>query len=163
MTRVKMSRRPVESFRIGRGGDGGWQIEAFEQRHDVDAAGFEHRALRQVDLVQLQPVELGLDGVLLAGQEAGADAPGPGAEAQVEAGRLDLVGVERARARQRAGLEQRRDLVVGKNACMTQFFDLFLRGDDSTPARLTQEPSGSKGTLSRGHLAGRLAATLNNR
>ena len=42
------------AFRVGRGRDVGGQREAFEQRHDVDAAGLQHRAVGEVDLVQLQ-------------------------------------------------------------------------------------------------------------
>ena len=42
------------AFRIGGGGDVGGQRQAFEQRHDVDAVGFQHRAVGQRDLVQLR-------------------------------------------------------------------------------------------------------------
>ena len=70
--------------------------------------------------MQLQPVELFGDQVVGPGQEAGAHAQGLVAEPEIEAGRLDLVGVERARRLQRAGLEQRRDVLIGKNACLPQ-------------------------------------------
>ena len=70
------------------------QRQAFEQRHDVDAARFQHRAVGETDLVQLQPVELFGDPVIGAGQEGGAHAPGLVAEPEIEAGRLDLVGIE---------------------------------------------------------------------
>ena len=105
----------------------GRQVQAFEQRHDVDAAGFEHRALGEVDLVQLQPVELLRHVVRRTRQEARAHAPGLLAEPQVEARRLDLVGIERARRGQRAGLEQRQDFLIRKNARLPHFFAPCVR------------------------------------
>ena len=59
MTRVNTSRRPVELFGLAAARQVVRQRQAFEQRHDVDAAGLEHGALRQVDGVQLQIGELG--------------------------------------------------------------------------------------------------------
>ena len=111
---------PGRALRVGRGGNVGRQRQAFQQRHDVDAAGFQHRALGEIDLVQLQPVELVGDPVVGAGQEGGAHAQGLVAEPEIEAGRLDLVGIERARRLQRARLEQRRNVLIGKNACLPQ-------------------------------------------
>ena len=62
------------AFRIGGGGDIGRQREAFEQRHDVDAAGFQHRAVGERDLVQLQFVDaLGDRGVAAAGSSRARD------------------------------------------------------------------------------------------
>ncbi len=104
------------AFRIGRCGELRRQVEAFHQRHDIDAAGLQHRAFRKVDDVQLQPVELVGDEMGRAGQEAGAHAECLGAEAQVEARRLDLVGVERRLALQPAGVEQAANGVVRQNA-----------------------------------------------
>src|SRR4029079_10823133 len=51
------------------------QVEALEQRDDVDAALLEHAARRDVYRVHRELVELVLDRAL-AGQEAGADAVG---------------------------------------------------------------------------------------
>ncbi len=51
-----------------------------------------------------------------AGQKARAHAVGDGAEAQVEARRLDLIGSERIVRANAAGLRQRRDHAVGQNA-----------------------------------------------
>ena len=45
------------AFRIGGGHDLFRQREAFQQRHDVDAVGFQHRAVGKIDLVQLQFVD----------------------------------------------------------------------------------------------------------
>ena len=66
------------------------QVEALEQRDDVDAALLEHAAGADVHRVHRELVELGLDRAL-AGQEAGADAVRGRPEAQVEARRLELV------------------------------------------------------------------------
>ncbi len=63
--------------------------------------------------MQLQPVELFGNGVAGAGQEGGAHPEGFFAEPQIEAGRLDLVCVERPRRNERAALEQRGDVLIG--------------------------------------------------
>ncbi len=39
------------TLRIGDAGDAPGKLNGFEQRHDIDTAGFQHRAMRQVDLV----------------------------------------------------------------------------------------------------------------
>ena len=78
------------AFRIGGGDDLRRQRQAFQQRHDVDAVGLQHRAVGEVDLVQLQFVDALGDGRAGTGQEAGAHAIGDVAEAQIEARRLDL-------------------------------------------------------------------------
>ena len=67
------------------------QLQAFEQRHDIDAALFQHRALGQIDRVGR---EFGQDlGHRAAAprQEAGAHPIGDLAQAQIEARRLELV------------------------------------------------------------------------
>ena len=79
------------AFRIGGGGDVVGQRQAFDQRHDVDAAGLQHRAVGERDLVQLQFVDALGDGGVRPGQEARAHAIGDLAEPQVEARGLDLV------------------------------------------------------------------------
>ena len=48
-----MSSLPVELLGFAEAEICGRQVQAFEQRHDVDAAGFEYRAVGEVDLVQL--------------------------------------------------------------------------------------------------------------
>ena len=45
------------AFRIGGGGNIVGQRQAFQQRHDIDAAGLQHRAVGQRELVQLQFVD----------------------------------------------------------------------------------------------------------
>ena len=75
------------------------QRQALEQRHDVDAAGLQHRAVGERDLVQLQLVDALGDGGARPGQEARAHAVGDLAEPQVEARRLDLVVHELVSAR----------------------------------------------------------------
>ena len=104
------------AFRIGGGGESCRQRQAFEQRHDIDAAGLQHRALRQVDRVQLQVAELGSDLRLGAREEARAHAVGHGAEAQVEAGRLQLVGQERLGQPHMPGLDQGADRLHRQDA-----------------------------------------------
>ena len=95
------------ALRVGGGGDLRRQGEAFQQRHDVDAAGLEHGAVASgrsraasAGRACRRPY------ACLAGQEAGAHAPGLVAEPEIEAGRLDLVGVERARGNQPAAPEK---------------------------------------------------------
>ena len=45
------------AFRIGGGRDVVGQRQAFQQRHDIDAAGFQHRAVAERNLVQLELVD----------------------------------------------------------------------------------------------------------
>ena len=104
------------AFRIGGGGDLVGQREAFDQRHDVDAAGFQHGAVGERDLVQLQFVDALGDRRARAGQEARAHTIGDFAEPQVEARRLDLVGREVVGGWDGARLRERRDHVVRQDA-----------------------------------------------
>ncbi len=94
MTRVNTSSRPVELFGLAAAATLCGQREAFHQRHDVDAAGFQHRAVAERDLVQLQFVDALGDRGARSGQKARAHAKGDLAEPQIEAGGLDLVGDE---------------------------------------------------------------------
>ncbi len=87
-----------------------------DQRHDVDAAGFQHRAFAERDLVQLQFVDALGHRVARTGQEAGADAKGRVAQAQVERGRLDLVLDEVVGRQNQPRLRHRGDGAVGKDA-----------------------------------------------
>ena len=103
------------AFRIGGGGNVVGQRQAFQQRHDIDAAGLQHGAVGEREFVQLQFVDaLGDRG--RAGQEAGAHAIGHLAEPQIEARRLDLVGHEFGGRQNRAAGGQRRDHAVGQDA-----------------------------------------------
>ena len=85
------------TFRIGGGGNVVRQRQAFDQRHDVDAAGLQHRAVGERDLVQLQFVDALGDRGARSRQETGAHAVGHVAQAQVEARRLNLVRRNRRR------------------------------------------------------------------
>ena len=70
--------------------------QALEQRHDVDAALLEHRpGLVELELMHGERVDLLLDRGRGAGQEARAHPVAPGAEAQVQARRLQLVRRDR--------------------------------------------------------------------
>ena len=66
--------------------------------------------------MQLQAVELVGDGVVGAGQETGADAPGALAKPQVKARRLYLVVIERPRRCERAACKQLADLAIRKDS-----------------------------------------------
>ncbi len=124
------------ALRIGRGRDVTGQVQAFQQRHDVDAAGLQHRAVGQGRSRAASAGRACPPPVRWPRQETGAHATGLFAEPEVEAGRLDLVGVERPRRRQRAGLEQRRDLGVGKDACLAQVVRLHPAWPGLFPATL---------------------------
>ena len=84
---------PGGALRIGGGRDALRQGERLLQRHDIDAAGFQHRAIGQCNPMQLQFLEPLGNRAALAGQEGGAHPAGPGPEPEIEAGRLDLVGI----------------------------------------------------------------------
>ena len=98
---------PRRALGIGRGADHGRQLEAFLQRHQIDAAALEHRAARQVDFMQLERLDALGHRMAGAGQEARAHAERDIAQAQVEAGGLYLVAVKGALRQDRALLVQR--------------------------------------------------------
>ena len=122
------------TFRIGRGRHIVRQRQAFQQRHDIDAAGFQDRAIGEREFVQLQFVDApGHRG--RAGQEAGAHAIGDIAQAQIETGGLDLVGLEFDRRQYPTVCGQLRDHPIWQNALVVQgeiechgVFTLCLRG-----------------------------------
>jgi hypothetical protein len=105
---------------LGIGGSGNvvGQREAFDQRHDVDAAGLEHRAVAECDLVQLELLDALGDCRARARQEARANPIGHFAEPEIEARGLDLVGDEIVGRQDRAVLRERRDHVVGQDASL---------------------------------------------
>ena len=45
---------PGRAFRIGEAGDGRAELELLDQRHEIDAARFQHRALGQIDLMEFE-------------------------------------------------------------------------------------------------------------
>ena len=96
MTRVNTSSRPVELFGLVAAHRSSGQRQALEQRHDVDAAGLQHRALRQARS-RAAAGRRAWRRPRVAGprQEARAHAVGHVAEAQIEARRLQLVGQQR--------------------------------------------------------------------
>ena len=107
---------PGRAFRIGGGDDLGRQRETFQQRHDVDAIGFQHRAVAEIDFVQFQFVDAFGHRRARARQKTRADAIGDIAETQIEACRLDLAFDERIFRQNEAGIRHRRDHAVGQNA-----------------------------------------------
>ncbi len=134
------------TLRVGRRRDGVRQRQALKQRHDVDAAGFQHRAVGQRDLVQLQFVDTLGDGGARSGQEACAHAVGDLAETQVEARRLDLI-LDKVIGRQnRAAGGQCRDHPVRQYAPVVD--GEFQRHDVALP-RLPCWPPGASNRLLR--------------
>ena len=107
------------AFRIGDGRNLRRQIEAFDQRHDIDAAGFQDGAVGEREFVQLQFGDAARDRAARPRQETRAHPIGDGAEAQVQARRLDLIGGELPGGGNPARLRQRRDQAVGKNALVS--------------------------------------------
>ena len=104
------------ALRIGGSGDARRQGEAFQQFADIDAAGFQHGALGQVDLVQGDALEPRGDGAAGARKKTGADAEGALAEPQVEARRLHLPLGEGHVMANDPRERERIDLVGGENA-----------------------------------------------
>ena len=104
------------AFRIGGGDDLRRQRQAFQQRHDVDAIGLQHRAVGEIDLVQLQLVDALGHRRARSGQETRAHPVGDIAEPQIEARRLDLAFDEGIGRQDQAGIRHRRDHAVGQNA-----------------------------------------------
>ena len=107
---------PGGALRIGGGHDLRRQREAFQQRHDVDAVGLQHRAVGEVDLVQLQLVDALGDGCAGAGQKARAHPVGDVAQPQIEARRLDLAFDKGIFRQDQARIRHRRDHAVGQNS-----------------------------------------------
>ncbi len=95
------------AFRIGGRGNVLRQRQAFHQRHDMHAAGFQHRAVAQIDLMQFEIGDALRDRGLGSGQKTRAHAIGGGAEAKVETRRLHLPVGER---RSDANMPRRREL-----------------------------------------------------
>src|SRR5262249_33486655 len=82
---------PGRAFRVSDRCDFRRQIETLDQRHDVDAAGFQDRAAGERKFVQLQFGDAACDRAARPGQETRAHPIGDGTEAQIEARRLDLI------------------------------------------------------------------------
>ena len=116
ITRVNTSSRPVELFGIGGGDDFRRQRQRLQQRHDVDAVGLQHRAVGQIDLVQLQLVDALGHGGARPRQKARPHPIGDVAETQIEARRLDLAFDKRIGREDQAGIRHRRDHAVGQDA-----------------------------------------------
>ena len=104
------------AFRVGGGGDAGRQREAFDQRHDIDAAGLQHRSVAEQEFVQLEVVDPLRNGGARAGQEARAHAERDFAEPQVEARGLDLLRHEVIGRDDGAVFGERRDHAVRQDA-----------------------------------------------
>ena len=104
------------AFRIRRGRNVARQIKPFDQRHDIDASGLQHRAAGEREFVQFEVNDALGDGGTGSRQKTCADAVGDGSEAQVEACRLDLARSEWIMRANTAVGRQRRDQAVGQNS-----------------------------------------------
>ena len=101
---------------IGRSGHRVGQGKGLKNGNEIDATGLQNRAGTEIEFVQGEIVELVLDRGAAARQKACPKPVGDRPQAQVEAGRLDLVGIQRSRRRDGAGVEQLADAMGGKNA-----------------------------------------------
>ena len=104
------------ALRIGARGDVRRQVEALQERHDVDAAGLQHRAFGQVEFVERELGELRRHVEIGTGQEARAHPPGLVAEPEVERRRLDLVPGKRTAEADMPRFGKRADRLVGQDA-----------------------------------------------
>ena len=104
------------AFRVGEAGDGRAQLELLDQRHEIDAAGFQHRALGQIDLVEFQLGELVAHRGVGPRQETRPDAIGHLAEPKIEARRLDLIGFDVGRGHDLAAGDHGADGLARQNA-----------------------------------------------
>ena len=104
------------AFRVGEGGDGRAQLELLDQRHEIDAARFEHGAAGEIDLVEFELGELVAHGGVRPGQEARANAVGDLAEPEIEACGLDLVEADLRRRPDLARGDERADALAGQDA-----------------------------------------------
>ena len=141
---------PGRAFRIGGGGDLGRQGETFQQRHDIDAAGLQHGAGVKRDCVQFQFVDALADRRFRSGQETRPHPVGDRTQAQVDAGRLNLVGVERDRRDDGAARNQRGNHAVGQDAFVDMKAWRHVRVPvDRAVARSPDERSDIRGPQSR--------------
>ncbi len=107
------------TLRIGGGRKALRQRQEFEQRNDIDAAAFEHRAVAlKADLVRFQHRELIFDTALLAGQKAGAHPMRRRTQPQIEARGLQLSGLDVAEAADHPAAQHQLDLLAPKQAEM---------------------------------------------
>ncbi len=109
---------PGRAFRIGGSRDLVRQRQALDQRHDIDAAGFEHRAIGKRDLVEREILDA-LRHRRAPRQKARAHPISHLAQPQVEARRLDLVGIERIGRLDGITLDERRNHVVRQNTSLS--------------------------------------------
>ena len=107
---------PGRAFRIGACRDVGGKVEAFQERHDIDAAGLQDGAAGDVELVQRQLAELLRHREFRTRQEAGAHPRRLRPEAKVEARRLQLARRRRLGEIDMSGRDQAADRAVRQDA-----------------------------------------------
>src|SRR5262245_2137986 len=104
------------AFWIGEARDCRAELELLDERHEVDAARLQHRALRQVDLMEFQLGELVAHRGVGTGKEARPDAIGDLTQAEIEACRLNLAGLDFGRARDLAAGDHGADRLARQDA-----------------------------------------------
>ena len=108
---------PGGAFGVGDGVDSLGQGEAFEQRHEVDAALFQHRPVRKVDPVHLEFLQPLRHPLTAAGEKRRPHAVGHMSQSQIEAGGLHLTLDRRDLHPDRAVGDKRFDLLACKHTC----------------------------------------------
>ncbi len=103
------------ALRIGPRRDAGRQVQALLQLGDIDAALFQDRALGEIQLVHGHVGDAAGHRAAQPGQEARANPPAAGGQAQVEAGGLHLISVEGRRRSDGALSDQVIDGLAGEN------------------------------------------------
>ena len=104
------------ALRIGKASDGRAKLELLDQRHEIDAAGLQHRTLGQVDLMEFELGELVAHSCVGTRKEARADTVSDLAQPEIEARRLDLVGLDLWRGHDLAGLDHGANGLAGQDA-----------------------------------------------
>ena len=111
---------PGGAFGIGDGADVPGQRERFHQRHQIDAALFQHGAAGQVHAMHLEIGQAVADLAPAPAQERGAQPPGAVAQPQIEAGGLDLFGQDRRLGRDGAIGDQLLQTGIGQDSVHAQ-------------------------------------------
>ena len=141
------------ALRIGPGTEAAGQAKALLQPGDIDAALFQHRALRQVQPVHghvRQPVGHGTPGPW---QERGPHPPGRVRQPQVQAGRLDLVRGKGRCGSDRPLIRQKTQGLAGQDAGRRWGVGRAHGRDTRRSARQRQE-GGTLGRIANGPMQG---------
>ncbi len=136
------------AFRIGGGRKPRRQRHALDQRHDIDAAGLQHRAVAEVDLVQLEVVDALGDRRMRPRQKTRAHPESNVGQSEIQARRLDLIGRERLGGQDHAVGRKRGDHPVRQDAFVVDREGERHGGSDTEdggPMTTRRSGDGSKG------------------